>query len=201
MANILVLDIGSSSTRALVFDERATLIPGLMTRRPLAFRADSDGGSEDDAQQAIERVAQALDELQVLVRERQVKISAAGISAYACSLVCLDKRGEPLTPVYTYADTRSAVDAHNLRNQMDEMQVLQRTGCRIRANYLPGRINWIKRCLPDVYAHTRWFASLSDYLALRLFGVLRGGLSVWSWSGLLNRQARNWDAAWLSQLG
>ena len=201
MNNILVLDIGSSSTRALVFDERATLIPGLMTRRPLEFKTTSDGGSEDDARQAFERVAQALDELQVLVREKNVNIKAIGISAYACSLLCLDEQGEPLTPVYTYADTRSAGDARILRNQVDEMQALQRTGCRIRANYLPGRIAWIRRTQPGVFARTRWFASLSDYLALRLFGALKGGLSVWSWSGLVNRQTRAWDATWLSQLG
>jgi gluconokinase len=199
--NILVIDIGSSSTRALVFDAQATLIPGLMTRRPLAFKATSDGGSEDDARQAFERLAQVLDELQPLVSGRKLSIQAAGISAYACSLVCLDEQGEPLTPVYTYADTRSAGDAHDLRNQFDEVQALQRTGCRIRANYLPGRIAWLRRTQPDVFARTRWFASLSDYLTLRLFGTLRGGLSVWSWSGLVNRQTGDWDADWLSQLG
>ena len=201
MNNILVLDIGSSSTRALVFDEQANLIPGLMARKTLEFKATSGGGSEDEAREAFERVTQVLDELQALIREQQVTIRAMGISAYACSLLCLDERGEPLTPVYTYADMRSAGDARTLRGQVDELQALQRTGCRIRANYLPGRIEWIRRTQPDVFARTRWFTSLSDYLALRLFGAMRGGLSVWSWSGLVNRRSRDWDATWLKQLG
>jgi gluconokinase len=200
MNNILVLDIGSSSTRALVFDEFANLVPGLITRRPLAFKVTADGGAEDDARQAFERMAQALDELQALVHEQPVNIKAIGISAYACSLVCLDAQGEPLTPVYTYADTRSAGDARVLRSERDEMPALQRTGCRIRANYLPGRIAWIRRTQPEVFARTRWFASLNDYLSLRLFGAIKGGLSVWSWSGLLNRQTCDWDPTWLSDL-
>jgi gluconokinase len=142
-----------------------------------------------------------LDELQAMVRERDLSIRAMGVAAYACSLLCLEETGAPLTPVYTYADTRSAADAFSLRTEIDELESLQRTGCRIRANYLHGRIAWLRRTQPDVYARTRWFTSLSDFLSLRLFEHMRGGLSVWSWSGLVNRHTRDWDAEWLSRLG
>ena len=201
MDGILVLDIGSSSTRALVFDERANLIPGLLTRRSGQFRVMVDGTSEDDALQVYERVVGCIDEMQQLVTNRGITLRAAGISSYACSLVCLDKRGEPLTPVYTYADTRSASDARILRSVVDELQELQRTGCRIRANYVPPRIEWLHRIRPDLTMRTSQYASLSDYLALRLFGTERGGLSIWSWSGLINRTTHDWDDTWLTRLG
>jgi gluconokinase len=123
-----------------------------------------------------------------------------GISAYSCSLLCLDADGNPLTPVWTYADTRSATDARELRSHHDEMAVLQRTGCRIRANYLPSRIAWIRRTMPDLFSRARWFVSLSDFICLRLFGEMRAGVSVSSWSGLLNRDTNEWDADWLAQL-
>jgi gluconokinase len=196
MSNILVLDIGSSSTRAMLFDERANLISGAITRRTVDFLTGPDGRSEDDAEQAFTRVAECLDDLFAYSSTPH----ALGISAYACSLVCLDKHGTPLTPVFTYADTRSAPYAQQLRARVDEMAAQQRTGCRVRANYLPGRIEWIRQTMPDVFRRTRWFAALSDYICLRLFGKLRAGISVWSWSGLLNRQQRTWDAEWLREL-
>ncbi|MCL5996698.1 MAG: gluconokinase [Chloroflexi bacterium] len=200
MSNVLVLDIGSSSTRAMLFDERANLIPGVTARRPVEFSIGADGASEDDAEQAFERVVAVLDELQASTPPPHL-VTAIGISAYACSLLCLDEHGRPLTPVYTYADTRSAAQARELRQQVDEMTVLQRTGCRIRANYLPSRIAWISRSMPDVFQRTRWFVSLSDYIVFRLFGRLRAGVSIWSWSGLLNRRWLDWDAGWLQTLG
>ena len=201
MSNVLVLDIGSSSTRALLYDARAQLIPGLDARRSFSFNVGTDGRSEDDPQQAFERVTEVLDEVTTRAATEGLSITALGISAYASSLVCLDERGAPLTPVYTYADTRFARDARALRGELDEIAALQRTGCRIRANYAPARIAWIKRTQPEVFRRARWFASLSDYLCLRLFGAMRAGISVWSWSGLLNRRALAWDGDWLAKLG
>jgi gluconokinase len=201
MNAILVLDIGSSSTRAILFDERGEVLPDAVVRQPVEFATDTSGASIDDPLAAWERVKQVLDATQAYADTHNISISAMGLSAYACSLLCLDERSNPLTPVFTYADTRSSADAHALRSQYDEMEALQRTGCRIRANYVPSRIAWIQRTMPDEFAHTRWYASLSDFICQRLFGVMRGGISVWSWSGLLNRDSCSWDAEWIKRLG
>ena len=195
---VLVLDLGSSVTRALLYDDAAQLAPGAISRAPLDFATAHDGRSEDDAGQAFERVAGVLDGL---LGTGPAPISAVAISAYACSLVCLDSEGRPLSPVFTYADTRAADDARALRREVDELAALQRTGCRIRANYWPARIAWIKRTAPDVFHRTRWFASLGDYLCYRMFGVMRTGVSVASWTGLVNRGTANWDGEWLKSLG
>lgn len=198
---VLVIDLGSSSTRALLYDRDAQLVPGAVARKTFNFDLGADGRSEDDPKAAFERVCEVIDNVMARHEVQDVKISAIGISAYASSLLCLDEAGQPLTPVYTYADTRFTYDARVLRGEVDELSALQRTGCRVRANYVPARIAWIRRTLPHVFRTTHWFASLSDYLCLRLFGVMRAGISVWSWSGLLNRRAMAWDSDWLNHLG
>ncbi len=201
MSQVLVLDIGSSSTRALLYDDRAQLIPGMVARRSFNFSVGPDGRSEEDAVEAVARVMEVLDELTTRADSAKLSVNVIGISAYASSLLCLDESGTPITPVYSYADTRFAQDARALRNELDEIAVLQRTGCRIRANYAPARIAWIKRTQPDVFRRARWFVSLSDYLCLHLFGTMRAGISVWSWSGLLDRGSKAWDVEWLNHLG
>jgi gluconokinase len=198
---ILILDLGSSSTRALLFDEHANAAPGAMAREPFSFAVDDDGRSEDDAEAAFQRIVHALDQLHAHLANNQLPITDLGISSYASSLICLDEHGAPLTPIYTYADTRCAEDARWLRAQHDEIEALQRTGCRIRANYWPARLHWIRRTLPDVFKRTRWFASLSDYLCWQLFGRMRTGISIASWTGMLNRTASDWDRQWLDALG
>lgn len=209
---ILVLDLGSSSTRAIAYDDAAQAIPGLAARAPVAFAVSEDGRSEDDAEAAFQRVVTVLDE----VHERLAHLGRTGarpadarahgrmtlaISSYASSLVCLDDRAAPLTPVFTYADTRSAEDARRLRLEHDEMAALRRTGCRIRANYLPSKLAWIRRTWPQAFARARWFASLSDYVCLRLFDRMSAGVSVASWTGLLDHATSDWDPVWLAVLG
>ena len=199
---ILILDLGSSSTRAMLYDTQANAVPDAMVRVKYSFAVSDDGRSEDDAGAGFNRVVQMLDELHAHARQHGLGgISLLGISAYASSLVCLDEAGQPLTPVYTYADTRCAADARILRAQHDELDALQRTGCRIRANYLPARITWLRRTQPEAFAKTRWFASLSDSIMLRLFGRMNAGISIASWTGLLNRHTSDWDEAWIAALG
>jgi len=198
---ILVLDLGSSSTRATLYDAQGCGVPGLSARAEVRFATGEDGRSEDDPLAAFDRVVAVLDELHARLPDHAAPITDLGVSAYACSLVCLDARGEPLTPVYTYADTRCADDARALRKRCDELQALQRTGCRIRANYLPAKLAWIARTQAEAFRATRWFASLSDFVCFRLFGRMQSGISIASWTGLLNRRTSDWDEEWLEVLG
>jgi gluconokinase len=199
---ILVLDLGSSSTRAMLYDDQANAMPGALARVPFDFVVGEDGRSEDNAREAFQRVIAALDVLHAhLATGHRPLITDVGISSYASSLVCLDEQHNPITPVFTYADTRCAEDARRLRESYDEMDALQRTGCRIRANYLPAKVVWIKRAMPGAFARARWFVSLSDYIQLRLFGRMASGISVASWTGLLNRATSDWDHYWLDALG
>ncbi|GIV85041.1 MAG: sugar kinase [Candidatus Roseilinea sp.] len=198
---ILVLDLGSSSTRAALYDDRAQAVPNAWACAPVDFVVGEDGRCEDDPHAAFERVVAVLDALHAKTSSATPPITDIGIGAYAASLVCLDAHGAPLTPIYTYADTRCAEDARRLRAQHDELATLQRTGCRIRAHYLPAKLAWLARTQPDVFRATRWFASLSDYTRLRLFGHMQAGVSLASWSGLLNRHTGDWDEAWLDALG
>ncbi|BCX02839.1 MAG: sugar kinase [Candidatus Roseilinea sp.] len=197
---ILVLDLGSSSTRASLYDAQARAVPNAWARAPVDFIVGEDGRCEDDPRAAFERVVAVLDALHAKIPDAAPPITDFGISTYASSLVCLDDRGAPITPIYTYADTRCAEDARRLRAQHDELDALQRTGCRIRANYLPAKIAWIARIRRDVFRATRWFASLSDFVCLRLFGRMQAGISVASWTGLLNRRMSDWDETWCSAL-
>ena len=198
---ILVLDLGSSSTRAMLFDEAANLIEGLVARRAFQFNANN----EDDPEAAVQRVMDVLQELQPAIRHSslvsaQKPLRHFGVSCYATSLLALDENRVPLTPVYTYADARCAEDARALRSQHDELASLHRTGCRIRANYWPAKLTWLKRTQPELFRRARWFCSLPEYLCWRLFGVFGAGISIASWTGLLNREQGDWDEAWLQAL-
>ena len=118
-------------------------------------------------------------------------------------MLCLDEHGEPIAPVITYADTRASDDAKSLRAEFDELETLQRTGCRIRANYHPAKLRWLARTQPELLKRTRWLVSLSDYLRMKLTGMhepLPTSYSIAAWTGLLNRHTLDWDEAWLRTL-
>lgn len=197
---VLVLDLGSSSTRALCFDERGDVIGPTLVREVFDFASGPDGRSEDDAQAVLDRVQRVFHRALQAAPEPP---AAVAITAYAASLVCLDADARPISPVYTYADTRCADDASRLRAGHDEAAVLQRTGCRVRANYHPAKLAWLRRTQPELFERARWFVSLADLVRMRLSGAPapETSASLASWTGLLDRRSLDWDDGWLASLG
>jgi gluconokinase len=197
---ILALDLGSSSTRATLYADDLAPINEGSARALVSFTVDDYGRNEDALDAAWQRLTQTLDAISPVAMRHQ-PVTRLAVASYATSLVCLDAAGTALTPVFTYADTRAASAARALRERQDETAALSRTGCRIRANYWPARLAWLRETQPETIAHTRYFCSLIDALALHLFGRTATGISVSAWTGLVNTLQRDWDDAWLNTLG
>ena len=200
MIKLLVLDLGSSSTRALAFNEDLMPLPGEISREPLNFISTSPGQSEDDPHQAVARARRVL--VKALRQYADLGIrqfDAVAIASYAGSLLALDANSQPIGNVITYADTRAAGHAAALRKVHEEIDNLQRTGCRIRANYAPARLAWLQAHNMADLSRARHLVSMADYVRLELFGELSTSLSLASWNGLINRSTLEWDATWLRE--
>lgn len=195
---LLVIDIGSSSVRALLFDDEARVIPASAVSRKHQFQTDNDGASTADPLYLRREIEACIDE--VLKHPAAPAISRVGMAVFVGNLLGVDANGQPLTPIYTYADTQSQADVAALADQIDLSATHQRTGCRNHTAYHPGRLRWLKRTQPEVYQNVVQWTDFATYLYRCWFGEAACSYSVASWSGLLNRAALTWDAEWLSLL-
>ena len=137
--SVLVLDIGSSSVRSSLWDEQGGS-QGEAAQLEHQARAAPDGTAELDPEALLELVAQALD----AAMEARPEVEAVAISTMWHSLLGLDGDGQPLTPVYSWADRRAAAAAAHLRGELDEDAVHQRTGCRLHSSYWPAKLAWLR---------------------------------------------------------
>lgn len=198
---ILTLDVGSSSTRASLFDARGRSVVGCTTQEHSALRVSPAGASESDAEEALVRVARCIDAVLAQAGPLAHQIRAVALATMATTLVGLDAAGRPLTPLRTYADTRAAPDAEQLRAVLDELAVHDRTGCLLRASYWPAQLAAVRRVEPELWRSARRWATLGEYLERQLFGHGRVSLSAASWTGLLNRRTLGWDGPLCAALG
>lgn len=179
---VVALDVGTSSVRAILFDGLGRQVPGMEGRRPCALRTTPDGGADMDADELVERAAQAIDEL---LAKTAVKIDGVATCTFWHSLVGVDSGGRAVTPVYTWADTR-ADTAGELRRRLDEKAVHARTGCVFHSTYPSAKILWLKG------RAERWM-SIGEYLFLRLFGRTAASVSIAAGSGLFDVHLCAWD--------
>jgi gluconokinase len=197
---VLTIDIGSSSVRVKLFTSEGRRLEGVGSRTSYALRTTPDGGAELDPELMLDRIFAAIDRTLSRAGDMARRIAGVGVCSLVSNVLGLDSRGDPVTPIYTWADTRCAAEAEQLRDSMDEALVRERTGCYLHPTYLPARLLWLQRTMPDVYERTANWVSLGDLITLRLFGHVGQSLSVASWGGLLNRHTLDWDGWLLSTL-
>jgi gluconokinase len=114
--------------------------------------------------------------------------------------------GQPVTPIYTWADTRAARAAEELRRELDPEAVHATTGCVIHPSYLPAKLRWLlgepsgTHPGASTVRRVRYWLSFAEYLTLRLFGKPTCSISMASGSGLLDQHLCTWDTTVLAAI-
>ena len=109
---LLVIDLGSSSVRTLLFDDSARLIDDSICSRKYDFFTDSAGRATVDAAELRGLVESCVD--QVLQHPDATMIRAVGMATFVGNWLGLDRDGQARTPVFTYADTLSRSEIPSL---------------------------------------------------------------------------------------
>jgi gluconokinase len=198
---VLTLDIGTSSTRALVFDARARALPGLEARASYAMRTTSDGGVDGDPAEILAKTERVIDEVLAGLGPRAATIGAVACCTFWHSLIGLGRGGLPLTPMYTWGDTRSEREWRELRRRLDEKAFHQRTGTFFHPCYHPAKLRWLRKTRPGVFDAVERWLSFGEYLYLRLFGSALATFSMASACGLMDVREGRYDAEILKELG
>jgi len=196
---VLTLDIGTSSVRALLFDGGARVVDGLEARRTHAVRTTPDGGAELDGPVLLREVEEVLDEILAAAGPRAHRIRAVACCTFWHSLMGVDAGGAPLTPIYTWGDTRAASAADELHRRMDEKKFHARTGAFFHPLYWPEKLLWL-RAHPNAAAVKTWM-SFGEFLYRHLFGRTLCTISMASGTGLLDINRCAWDVETLHALG
>ncbi|MFO7634870.1 MAG: FGGY family carbohydrate kinase, partial [Caldilinea sp.] len=200
---LLVLDVGTSSTRALLFDAYAQLLTDGVAQVPNAPIVSSAGDVTFDADTLFAAVVEAIDQVMAKPNARRQPVRAVAACTFVTNVVGMDAHDRPLTPLFTYAAPGCAEAANSLRAELGEQGARSshdRTGCLLHTSYLPARFGWMAQHRPDWLEDARRWLSIGDYVMWRLTGERCTSYSVASWTALLNRRTLRWDEEWLERL-
>ena len=182
---VIALDLGTSSVRATLYDRDGRAVPGRFHQVTYEPTLTHDGGAEHDPSVLLDAVATCLDA--VTRASRHDDIQAVGVTTFWHGLLGFDAARRPVTPIFTWADSRSAPDAALLRGALDDATLHGRTGCHLHSSYWPAKLRWLARERPaDVQRVASW-GSIGEHLELALFGETATSVSMASGTGLLDQ--------------
>jgi len=173
VTRLVALDVGSSSVRAVAYDEHGRAEPG--DARLLTAELDAEGLVE-----ACRAVLSQVGEGDLLA-----------VSCFWHSLIAVDRHDRPLTPVLSWRDLAGGEPP-----QLDPAAYHRRTGCFLHPAYWPAKV--LRLAQQGVEAAR--FLSFGDFLLLRLTGELRTSVSTASGTGLYDPNRCAWDEETLDAL-
>ena len=196
---VLALDIGTSRVRAALFDGRGRRPEGSVASAATGLRTGSDGRATLDPNGLLASVQGVIGQATRGVDPYRIRV--AGGSCIWHSLIGVDARGNPTTPVLTWADTRSATDSRKLRRQLDESRIHARTGCMLRPSFWPAKLRWLERTNPTTFSRTRLWLGPAEWLWWKLGAGMACSPSMASGTGLFLTGAPDWDGDLLDECG
>jgi len=167
---ILVIDEGTTSTRAVLFTADGTAIDSC--QRPITQHYPQPGLVEHDAQE-IWNLTLACAQAMVAKAGGADRIASIGITNQRETVVFWDKRtGEPLAPAIVWQDRRTADICAAMKAQGEEPVVQAKTGLLLDPYFSGSKIGWALENWPqlkDAGAHLA-VGTVESYLVYRLTG-------------------------------
>ncbi len=168
---ILVLDEGTTSTRAIAFDTAGAIVA--QAGRPLTQHYPQPGWVEHDAGEIWSLSLAALREVADAVGV--ARIACIGITNQRETIVFWDRAtGEPLAPAIVWQDRRTADLCERLKAEGHEAAVQAKTGLVLDPYFSGTKIVWALEHWPAVRAAadavTLALGTVDSYLLFRLTG-------------------------------
>lgn len=191
MTNSIVigLDIGTTSTKAIAFNKNGIVLSEHEVEYPL--HTPHHGWAEQDPLEIEHATIMALRSLMNTSKIEADAILAIGLSSAMHSLICIDEKGEPLSPSITWSDGRAANQARRLQEQNPDLY--QSTGTPIHPMSPLVKLMWMQETgYPPFHAAAK-FVSIKEFLLYRWFESQLVDYSIASATGLFDSHTLNWN--------
>lgn len=149
MKYIIGVDIGTTSTKTILFDDKGTVIESSNDDYPLY--QDSYGMAEEDPDEIFSAVISGMSKVIRKSKINRDDLSGVSFSCAMHSLILLDENFNPLTRAITWADNRASRYAKELKESDLGQTLYEHTGTPIHPMTPLSKIIWLKNEQHELY--------------------------------------------------
>jgi D-ribulokinase len=199
------VDVGTSSARAGVFDEKGTLLA--TARHAITVWHEAGNFVEQSSSEIWAACAASVRAAMAEAALPPSAIKGMGFDA-TCSLVVLDAAANPLTVstsgderrnVIVWMDHRAIAEARLVNDTHDD--VLRYVGGSISPEMEIPKLLWLKQHLPSTYRSAGHFFDLADYLSFRATGSTARSICTLACKWNFLAHERRWSDSYFERVG
>jgi xylulokinase len=188
---LLGIDIGTTATKGILLHP----IRGIAAEAeaPVQLISHKAGWAEENPEEWWRNVG---DVTQKCFREAGIankEVGGVGVSGMVPTLILLDSHGKLLRPSIQQNDARSFKEILDFRGQVDESDILQRTGSAITQQSIGPKLLWLCHNEPEVMEQASHLMGSYDFIVHQLTGCFSCERNWALESGLFDLRRQDWD--------
>ncbi|WP_183602182.1 gluconokinase [Paenibacillus phyllosphaerae] len=192
------VDIGTTSTKAVLFEENGKVVAKANEGYPLYTPTSSIAEQDPDLifQAVIHTIKQVMAESGATAEQ----VMFVSFSSAMHSVIAVDAECKPITACITWADNRSAQWAAWLKANGGQA-LYERTGTPIHPMSPITKLMWLRHDDEERFRKASKFISIKEYVFAKLFGEYVIDYSIASATGMMNLHKLDWDEEALKVAG
>lgn len=198
MKYLIGVDLGTSGTKTVLFDQAGTVISSATAEYPLYQPENgwAEQAPEDWWDAAVTTIGSVVRESGIDAKE----IAGVGLSGQMHGLVMLDEAGAVLRKAILWCDGRTGEECAEITRRVGAARLIEITANPALTGFTAGKILWVRKHEPQLFAKCKKILLPKDYLRYRLTGVFATEVSDASGMNLLDVPNRCWSDEVLEKL-
>jgi xylulokinase len=188
---LLGLDIGTTSTKAVLFDETGTEL-GRATSKSYRNITPYPGWVEQDPEEVWQAVLSALRGV-MAPAGKAIQVAGICMAAQSGSLLPADQQGNPVYNLITWMDGRTEALVDDWKATGIQEQVKPVSGWSLYPGLPLPAIAWLRENDPETFAAAQHYFSVNDFIAHRLTGEMVSNPSNGGGMQLVDIHTADWN--------
>ncbi len=191
MRYVIGIDIGTSGTKTVLFDEEGKVIASATVEYPMYQPKNgyAEQEPEDWYNAAVSTIKTVLENSGVV----NTDIVGIGLSGQMHGLVMLDEKGDVIRRSIIWCDQRTAKEVDEMNRKLGREKLIEITANPALTGWTAAKILWVRNNEPENYNKCRHILLPKDYVRYKLTGEFATEVSDASGMQLLDVPNRCWS--------
>lgn len=190
MAYVLGIDLGTSSLKGLLMNEKGEVCASASSEYPLIHPAS--GFSEQDPNEWLQACEIVFDRLREAVPDFSEQLAGISFSGQMHSLVVLDESHKVLRNAILWNDVRTTAQCQEIMDSFGSELLAITKNIALEGFTLP-KILWLQEQEPETWTKVRHMMLPKDYLGYWLTGTMHMDYSDAAGTLLLDENTKTWS--------
>ncbi|WP_195988552.1 FGGY-family carbohydrate kinase [Clostridium sp. D53t1_180928_C8] len=187
--NVLVLDIGTSSMRGILFKENGKKL--FITQKSYKLINKNGGIVEQEVSVLKDALYYIVGKVVKEAKRISEEIDVISVTGQRSSIIVVDENGQPLCNSIMWQDVRNSEVCDKLLSKNDI--IFEKSGCGVNTIFSGSKIRWMREQEKKIYEKTYKVLNIPSYIMYLMTGEYITDYTYGSRTNLMNIKECKWD--------